>query len=744
MRKTHFIVIGMLLLSCFAVDIMSQISADGPHSTKNPDAGVEITAPANKSGKPTQTLSYQFTIKNVGDEIDSFILTAGSSSGWLTQLSRNFIESVNIDQSVSVVVNVTIPMGWMASSVDMLNMTVTSYNDPNVKEQSSVYTTVELGFVVDIKIEGGTSWISGVNPQNVANYTLILRNRGNEDVTITLYYKIDNSSWGVTFSKYPDVFVLKASTTIEGLKSINITVEAPVQAGPNASMNLTIWGEKSDVNWYSYNYQKNITITTIVTPRMSLEFDPEATEGLVDFGDTAYNFTLTNTGNLDVKADLILTWPNILIVNLESDQMVVRVNKSQRNTLKVRTASDAPQGNYSINISAVDNGTGQLIAGIQVYYFIVPKLNITNISVTPDKPMQYKSTDVFVTVTNIGYIDATNISVVLYDGSKKGASAYVDNITVGDPVKVVKIKWTPSDFGNRSIKISINVEGVGNFTDHGSDIAIKFFRVNVKINWQPYYMGIYIIIVIILGFAVISSMITLKYYGGIPHLDDYGEGAQEMQEEEEFPHGEEAYLEGEEDKGIRPFGTYGIDTEAEPPYEKPLHFEAKRERPPDYAPERRLKRPPIDIEPRESVIATPRDPESIRKENELKDEMARVSDKVNKVKSLGLDTSNIDQLLRTANKSLSEGDFNKARQYLGYANERIDNILTKRDEAQSAIKEAKEVLSGMRGSADLTIVENFLVKADSLFEEGDYREAINYANKAKERAVRLQRREMRL
>jgi hypothetical protein len=68
----------------------------------------------------------------------------------------------------------------------------------------------------------------------------------------------------------------------------------------------------------------------------------------------------------------------------------------------------------------------------------------------------------------------------------------------------------------------------------------------------------------------------------------------------------------------------------------------------------------------------------------------------------------------------------------------------KRDEALQAIKEAREVLSGMRGSADLTIVENFLVKADSLLLDGDYREAINYAKKAKDRAQRLQRKEMRL
>jgi uncharacterized membrane protein len=743
MRKIHFIVIGMLLLSCFAVNIITPISADEPRGTRNPDAGVEVTAPANNSGMPTETLSYQFTIKNDGDEVDSFIITIDSSSGWVTEQSQNFIDSVNVDQSVSVVVNVTIPMGWPAFSTDILNLTATSSNDQLITEQASVYTTVDLGFVVDIKIEGGTSWISGVNPQNYVNYTLILRNEGNEDVIITLNYLSDNSSWNVEFSRFPDVTVPKADLLTAGVKAVNITVTAPFDTQPNSTMNLTIWGEKSDVSWYSYKYQQNITIKTIVTPRSSLIFDPEISEGFVSFGSTPYNFTLKNTGNLDVKADLVIDWPNILIVSLDNDQMVVRVNKSQRNTLWVRTASDAPQGNYSINISAVDNSTGQLIAGMEVYYFIVPELNITNISVSDDEPMQYKSTNVYVTIENIGYVDATNITIILYDGSKKAASTHLDNLSVSDPVAVVKIKWKPSDFGNRSIKISIDVEGVGDFTEEGSNIAIKFFRVNVKINWQPYYMGIYIIIVIILGIAVISSMIILKYYGGVPHPNDYGEGAEEMYDEQ-YPSDEEAFPEEKREEDKRPFGTYGVATEAERPFEKPPHHEPRRERPPDYAPERRRGPAPIEVESKESVLAPPRDPETVRKENELKDEIAKVQDKLDKTKSLGVDTSNIDQLLRTAKKSLGEGDHNKSKQYLGYASERIDNILSKRDEAESAIKEAKEVLSGMRGSADMTIVENFLVKADSLFEEGDYREAINYANKAKERAVRLQRREMRL
>jgi uncharacterized membrane protein len=742
MRKMHLIVIGMLLLSCFAVNIIAPTSADVPRGTRSPDAGIEITAPSNNSGIPTEKLSYQFTIKNVGDEVDSFIVSTDSSSGWATEQSHNFIDSVNVDQSVPVTVNVTIPMGWPAFTTDILNLTVTSYNDQLVTEKASVYTTVDERFVVDIEIEGGTSWVSGVNPQNYVNYTLILRNKGNEAVTITLNFLSDNISWGVWFSRFPDVTVPKADILTAGINAVNITVTAGQNTPPNSTMNLTIWGEKSDVPWYSYNDQENITITTIVTPRSALVFEPETTEGFVGFSETPYNFTLKNTGNLDAKVDLIIDWPNILIVNLESDQMVVRVNKSQRNTLWVRTASDAPQGNYTINISAVDNSTGQLIAGMEVYYFIVPELNITNISVSDDEPMQYKSTNVYVTIENIGYVDARNATIYIYDGSKKEAEVHLDRLNASESTEV-KIKWSPSEFGNRSIKISIDVEGEGNFTEQGTDIAIKFFRVNVKINWQPYYLGIYIIIVIILGIAVISSMITLKYYGGVPHLNDYGEGAEEMYDEE-YPPDEGAFPEEEREEGKRPFGTYGVTTEPEQPFEKAPPYEPRRERALDYAPERRREPSPIEREPEESVIAPPRDPETVRKENELKDDIAKVQDKLDKTKSLGVDTSNIDQLLRTSKKSLSEGDLNKSKQYIGYASERIDNILSKRDEAQSAIKEAKEVLSGMRGSADMTIVENFLVKADSLFEEGDYREAINYANKAKERAVRLQRREMRL
>lgn len=736
MRRMHFLLMGMLLFSSIAMNFTSQIGADDSHGTRSPGAGIEITAPSNDTGKPTETISYIFIIKNVGDEIDSFILSVVSSFGWETDLSSNSVGPLNVDESFSVIANITIPMGIPASTIDTLSLFATSNIDQNVTEQANVSTTVDLSFIVEIDIEGDTSWISGMDPPESVNYTLTLRNKGNEDVTITLKYISTNGSWDVIFSKFPDVSVLKADEENEGIKCVNITVTAPPDTKPNETMNLTVWGEKLDRNWYSYDYQDNITITTIVQRRIKVVFKTDDLEGFARSGETLYDFTLENTGNVDMKIDFIIKWPNILIINLNHDQMIVKINDSTQNTLRVRTASDAPLGNYTINISAVDNSTGESIAFMELCYIILPVLNITNISIADKEPMQYRNTYVFVTIENIGYIDATNITVKLYDGSKKVGETLLESLNASDTTEA-KIKWAPSDYGNRSIRLAIDVEGVGNFSEHGTDIAEKTMNLTVKINWEPYYLAIYIIIVIILGIATFSSLITLRYYGARPHLNDYGEGVEDMGYED-FP--EEGELPEGGAGAEEPFAPFGVTREREDQgellrYEQP---ERKRYRPP---PEPRKE--PIEPEIPPPLVLS-KDRETERKEDELKDEMWRVQDRLDKTKALGVDTTNIDQLIKTAKKSLNEGNYNKAKQYIGYANDRLGNLMAKREEALEAIKEAKDLLSGMRGTADVTIVENFLVKADSLFKEGDFREAKNYAQKAKDRAVRLQRQEMRL
>ena len=371
---------------------------------------------------------------------------------------------------------------------------------------------------------------------------------------------------------------------------------------------------------------------------------------------------------------------------------------------------------------------------MEVYYIIVPVLNITDISVSDPEPLQYRTTTLSATIENIGYNrpDEMNITVEFYDGSNRIGEINLDSINASEIVEA-EIKWAPSDYGNRTIRVSIDVHGAGNFSSHGTGIAEKTIIVSVKLNWEPYYLAIYIIIVVVLGVGFLSGLFELKYYKGSPHLNDYGETPEEGAYEE-YP--EEAPISEEKgEEAERPFAPFGVTGEPEERKEHFAYEEGKK---------RAFAAPPVRREPIERERPLPKDPETLRRENELRDEMSKVQGRLGKAKSSGVDTTSIDQLVKTARKSLDEGTLDKAKQYLGYANERLDALMAKRDGALKAINEAKDILSGMRGTTDLTIVENFLVKADSLFKEGNYREATNYANKAKDRAVRLQRREMRL
>ncbi|MEE9150932.1 MAG: CARDB domain-containing protein, partial [Thermoplasmata archaeon] len=643
------------------------------------------------------------------------------------------------NETASVEANITIPMGISADTVDLLTFRATSDNEPTLTRQIVVNTTVETAFVIELDIEGLTSWTSGVNPPNSANVTLTLRNYGNDNVTITVKYLTSTTGWDITFPRFLDgkVFVEKADTTTEGIETVNITITAPSSAQPDDEITLTVWGEKTDLPeaWYSWQYKENLSIRIVVNPIFGVILTPGRTEGFATSGDTIYTFTMKNIGNEDIIIDLIKDLDAELVANLDLSQVTLRVGAVPvGNSLKVSTAPNSPQGNYTINISARDNTTGDLVEYMHLYYIIVPSLNITNISISEPEPLQHKTLTLSVTIENIGYIDARNITIKLFDGSKKVGEKHLDYINSGEQ-NTTNIKWAPSDFGNRSIWVKIDVEGVGDFSSFGTNIAEESIGVEVKINWQPFYLAIYVVIVIILGLAVLASILQLRFYGGRPSLDHYGETEEDI-DYEDYPEEEELFPKEAEKEVEGPFATIGMTPGREEREEERPFYERPKEKPMGI-PERRK-------EPIEREIAPSKDPETMRKENELRDEISRVQDKLDKTKSLGVDTTNLYQLLKTAKRSLNEGNHNKTKQYLGYANERLESLIAKRDEAIQAIKEAKEILSGMRGTTDLTIVENFLVKADSLLAEGNYREAINYAKKAKDRAMRLQRREMRL
>jgi hypothetical protein len=503
---------------------------------------------------------------------------------------------------------------------------------------------------------------------------------------------------------------------------------------------IEIWGKKTDIspNWYSWQTQENITLITTVEPLLDITFTPVFYTGFVDFGDTLYEFTVTNSGNKIVEIDLVTTTALFLITSIDNPHMTVEIGSTTDvNILRVNTARNTPLGNYTITVEAQDTSDGTVIGSVDLYFIVAPRLNITDISVSEDNVVQYETVTISTTIDNIGYMDARNITVKFYDGNKKIGETELEYINASG-TEMAKMKWPPAEFGNRSLRVAIDVEGEGNFSEFGTAITERIESFDVKINWQPYYFIIFVIIVVILGVAVVASLFNLKYYSGVSTgagYDDYGEdyGEGELPSEEEPEPTEEEDM----DREPAPFGTERLSEDTDERFSYEREEKEMFRPPPEPEPAPYERPPPPAVEERRA----PRGPLG---DHELKGEINRVKDKLYKTKSLGVDTANIDNLISMANRSLDAGDTEKTKQYIKYADERIDGIIAKRGEALQAIKEAKEVLSGIRDSTDMTIVENFIVKADSLFDEGDFREAINYANKAKDRALRLQRREMRL
>jgi hypothetical protein len=498
MRWARFILLGMLLFSLIAVNFITPVSSDGPNGTRSPGADVEVIAlTENQTGIPTQTLTYYFNINNTGDENDTFDIIIDSDNDWLFNATHDEVGPLASNESATVGVNVTIPMGWPSGTWDNLSFRARSNNDFGINDFVTITTNVSAMFILSIEIDGGFERQGHVDENKIANYTLTIKNRGNVDVTITFDYTLPMlPGWEVIFPDYPNkkVAISKANISGESIFEVNLTVKAPSNANPEDLVTIELWGEKTDISpsWYSWQTQENITIITTVLPILDISFQPEKYIGYVDKNETLYNFTVTNLGNKDVEIDLVATTDLLIVTSIDELHMTVdEGTTTDLITLGASTAKNTPLGNYTINVTAIDSDSGALIGFVELFYIVLPQLNISHISISSDEPIQYEGVFLSVDIQNIGFVDATNITLKVYDGKNKINETFIDNITAGSS-NTTRIKWTPGDFGNRSIRFSLSVEGSGNFSEHGTGIAEKKSNFDIKINWQPYYLVIYI------------------------------------------------------------------------------------------------------------------------------------------------------------------------------------------------------------------------------------------------------------
>jgi hypothetical protein len=113
------------------------------------EMSVEVSiSPSAKSGAPGETLTYTVTVKNTGNVLDNYALTANGDSGFLLSISPTFL-SIPAGENRTATLSVTIPSGECCTRGNTV-VTATSQSDPKVSGSESCIAGVVVPATVDI------------------------------------------------------------------------------------------------------------------------------------------------------------------------------------------------------------------------------------------------------------------------------------------------------------------------------------------------------------------------------------------------------------------------------------------------------------------------------------------------------------------------------------------------------------------------------------------------------------------
>lgn len=759
---------------------------------------VEIHSPTGQTGNATETLNYTFTLKNAGDNADTFALRAESEHDWPLNITSLADIQLGPGEAAPVFVEITIPAGVDAWLSDSLTLYAESTQGPATAEAHNRTTTnvgeaYILGLAVLAPTDSTPTKETSLSGHVVAGYSrqysIRVGNLGNKDATVSLMTLVsgDSAGWSHVFDS-PSILVGRTQyPNAPSYETVHLDVFAPANATIGNQTTCVIWAEVSTDEHFSWDAGvSNLTITTSVVPEKSIDIsleDGSATAQEIGPENATYMFRITNTGN--VQASLNVTARHSSNIQTEMKFGTTRfvgdfqVSIYQNNfdnfsVMVARPGPDTPPGNYTINITAKDTVTLDVLGQFNVYYIVRPEIGLS-MSFDEAEVIQGQSVDVRVLLLNSGYVNAPNVTLTFFDGDKVLGQSYV-SVDMGSEEESI-FTWTPSDFGERSFNVRATVDGSagdGDFQTYAGTLPLER-TVRVKGDWTPWAVGGFLLLAIILGLAVLGAIGALrgreKLSRGKGVDEDAGAdvlvGLDDIENDEEdddigLP---ESILEPPEDDGDDDF-SQPVDFDIPPPEDleisppgddifgdadtdgdnKTLPPDVELSPPADDFDPPAIEKPvPAKASAQTEASDTPAPPEPLDLlrescgDSEIDSRACEVVKNIQRARALGVDTTMIEQLLSKAKRSMAEKELDKARNYLKYTEDRVANIMERRREAEIAIEGARGSVAKLKGSGDTTVVENFLIRAQTLFEQGDFRESTSYAHKAEERAKRLKK-----
>lgn len=112
-------------------------------TTANQVADLSLTTAAPQSAEPGTAVTYTHQLQNLGNGVDTFVVTAVSNQGWPVTVSVN--PTLDPGEATTVVVVMHLPAGIAANTVNVTTLTVRSGFDNSVMKAVTETTTAVQG-----------------------------------------------------------------------------------------------------------------------------------------------------------------------------------------------------------------------------------------------------------------------------------------------------------------------------------------------------------------------------------------------------------------------------------------------------------------------------------------------------------------------------------------------------------------------------------------------------------------------
>jgi uncharacterized repeat protein (TIGR01451 family) len=325
-----------------------------------------------KTAGPGGKATFNVTITNSGNILDTYVLNAQTFTTWVTWSNNN--DSIGANSLDTVMMTVNIPTG-QANQDYIIKVEIKSLGNDSKKHNQDIRLTVSELFGVSLTTEDEAK---DAGQGSTIVYTVKVKNTGNV---------LENIDIKILESNYKSWAILSTSSMQldeKGEQEIAVTVNIPAdQAAGNYAITL-----KAEVRDHT-DFTAQLGLTTSVFYAVELiTKEPKKSGKANDL--ITFNITVKNKGSGNDTFDLSLIDPNAnWFVSFDYDNFELQKDKSRLVMLTLRIDKDALKQDYTISVKAASDGdtTKTVVLTLTVSVERTPALKLeTNVQSQTGRP----------------------------------------------------------------------------------------------------------------------------------------------------------------------------------------------------------------------------------------------------------------------------------------------------------------------------------------------------------------------